>query len=889
MEYARTTWRVVLLTALLMGLQLATGALPVDAQGRTATLTITVLDQTNAVIPGATVTVVGTDATTRGKSIEPAKTAPDGTASVAGLPPGVYSVKAEFPGFETRLVPQVRVRPGGNKQVVLLPIAAVTAAVTVEQNKQEAAADPHGPSFGTTLTREQLDALSDDPDVLRQQLQDMAGPGAVIKVDSFEGAALPPKAQIRSIRISRDQFAAENHSAGGISVEIITQPGLGPVRYQTGLRFRDGAFSGRSPFAATTPPEQVKNYQMGMNGALVKNKASFALFVSGVSSYDTPLINAALAGGTRAEVLPLRTPRDNVNVNAQVDYALTLDQTLRFAYNVNHNTASNLGIGAYDEEERAYSTGATVHNLRAQHIGPLGRRAFMRSRAQLTWSDSDAHSLVEAPTIRVLDAFTRGGAQVAGGQHSRMLNLGTDLDYVRGIHSLRTGVAVDLARVHADDTTNYLGTYTFESLEAFSEGRPRSYTRRIGDPNIQYTNGQGAAYVQDDARVRRNLTVSAGVRYEAQTHVFDYNNVEPRIGVTWAPLKSGATTLRASWGLFYDWLPPTTYEQTLRVDGFRQQEVDILDPSYPDVPAVGAATPVARYLLGDGLQLPRSSRVSVGIDQRLAPRVQSNVTYAYVRGADVLRGFNLNAPVDGARPDPEFGNIIEVLSDAASRQKQLATSITVNPGALLPAFNAARVDWKRVTVFVNDTLGWLDNNTDGAFTPPATGTLLEEWGPAGQDIRHRVNVTVNNQIVRNLLVSMNVNASSGAPYTILTGLDDNGDLIFNDRPAGVGRNTQRGAALWTFNPAIGYTFTFGRRIDSLPPGIAVITNGTAPSVQSVNQSGDRFRLQLVLQTQNITNHPNYAGYSGTLTSPFYGRPTLVAGTRKIDLGVNFSF
>ena len=65
------------------------------------------------------------------------------------------------------------------------------------------------------------------------------------------------------------------------------------------------------------------------------------------------------------------------------------------------------------------------------------------------------------------------------------------------------------ARWQSNDTSNYLGTYTFESLEAFDAGRPRSYTRRIGDPNIRYNNLQGAVYVQDDMRVRRNLTLSA--------------------------------------------------------------------------------------------------------------------------------------------------------------------------------------------------------------------------------------------------------------------------------------------------------------------------------------------------------------------------------------------
>ena len=75
---------------------------------------------------------------------------------------------------------------------------------------------------------------------------------------------------------------------------------------------------------------------------------------------------------------------------------------------------------------------------------------------------------------------------MAGGQHAWTVNVGSDLDYVRGNHSFRTGVNFDGGRLRSDDATNYLGTYTFESLDAFDEGRPRSYTRRIGDPNISF-------------------------------------------------------------------------------------------------------------------------------------------------------------------------------------------------------------------------------------------------------------------------------------------------------------------------------------------------------------------------------------------------------------------
>jgi hypothetical protein len=871
---------------------LATSSAP--AQGAqpaaNATLHVTVVDTTGAVIVGATVTVSDPDAANKGVVPSATPTSAQGVATITRLVPGRYAIQAQFPGFQTRQLADVRVRAGDNKQVVVLEIEGVKQAVVVEQDKQQAAADPRGPSFGTTLTREQLEALSDDPDVLRQQLQDMAGPGATIKVDSFEGGALPPKSQIRSIRISRDQFAAEHHSAGGTQIEIITQPGMGPMRFHTGLRLRGGSLSGRHAITGTRAPEQFRNYMFGGGGTLIKNKSSFNIFVNGTDSFDTPNINVALVGGTRSEALQLRARRDNVNVFANVDYALTLDQTLRFAFNLNRNDNRNLGVGLFDEEERAYSTEGGSGSFRAQQIGPLGRRAFLRTRVQVAWSDTESQAAVEAPTIRVIDWFTSGGAQVAGGQHSRSVMFGSDFDYVRGIHTVRTGLQIDAARWRSNDTSNYLGTYTFESLEAYQANQPRSYTRRLGDPNLRYQNLQGALYLQDDARVRRNLTLSAGLRYEAQTHVHDRGNVMPRFGITWAPFAAGQTTLRASWGIFHDWLSTNTYEQTLRVDGFRQREIDMRDPPYPaDFLGLAAAAPVNRYVFGEDVKLPRSTRLSLGLDQRVVRGLQSSATYSYTRGGALARGLNRNAPFGGIRPDPEFGNIVEIVSDASSRQHQLQVNLTANPGALLPIANAASaplVNWKRTTMFFNYSLGSIENNTDGPFSLAPLGDQELEWGPANGDVRHRVNVSVNNQIIKNFLVSVNVNGTSGIPYTIRTGRDENGDLVFNDRPIGVGRNTERAAAHWTINTMLGYGFSFGP--SGAPPVIGVISGGGAPVVQSIDL-GPRYRMQFFVQAQNLTNRANYVGYSGTITSPFFGRPTSVAGTRKVEAGINFSF
>src|SRR5262249_34942563 len=141
------------------------------------TLRVTVVDQTNAVVVGATVTVTGET---------PVNTTDAGVAVVTGLKPGGYTIEVEVPGFEKRVLSDVRVRAGENRQVAVLEIQKMEAAVTVEQDKQQAASDRNGPSFGTTLTRDQIQSLSDDPTILQQQLEEMAGPGAVIRIDGFE-------------------------------------------------------------------------------------------------------------------------------------------------------------------------------------------------------------------------------------------------------------------------------------------------------------------------------------------------------------------------------------------------------------------------------------------------------------------------------------------------------------------------------------------------------------------------------------------------------------------------------------------------------------------------------------------------------------------------------
>ena len=93
----------------------------------------------------------------------------------------------------------------------------------------------------------------------------------------------------------------------------------------------------------------------------------------------------------------------------------------------------------------------------------------------------------------------------------------------------------------------------------------------------------------------------------------------------------------------------------------------------------------------------------------------------------------------------------------------------------------------------------------------------------------------------------------------------NGDLLFNDRPAGVERNTLRGAVQGGPGGQFSYSIPLRKRTGTLPPGIQVSNNNGAVTVNQFSDAA-RYWINLIAQAQNLTNHANYMGYSGVLGS-----------------------
>ena len=103
-------------------------------------------------------------------------------------------------------------------------------------------------------------------------------------------------------------------------------------------------------------------------------------------------------------------------------------------------------------------------------------------------------------------------------------------------------------------------------------------------------------------------------------------------------------------------------------------------------------------------------------------------------------------------------------------------------------------------------------------------------------------------------------ARSALPYNITTGVDTNRDTFFTDRPAGVGRNSGRGAAFWQAD------IRLSRRVRLR-----------------------RARLEVLGEIFNVSNRRNWIGHIGDKRSSRFGMPTAATGAREVQLGVRVEY
>ena len=344
--------------------------------------------------------------------------------------------------------------------------------------------------------------------------------------------------------------------------------------------------------------------------------------------------------------------------------------------------------------------------------------------------------------------------------------------------------------------------------------------------------------------------------------------------------------MRGGAGIFYDWFGAQTFEQTLRVDGQRQRDLVVTNPGYPNPFSGGTQTtlPPSRIQKDPNLDLPYLIQASLGLETKPFNLFRLTTNYQYQRGVHLLRGRNINAPMGMGlvRPIAGFGNITDIESSATSSVHRLM--IGVGPAKFVNGFF-----WSANYLLMKNT-----NDADSPFSLPTDNfDLRKERGPSASDMRQFFSAFFSRKLVKGFSLSAITNANSALPYNITTGFDNNGDSVINDRPAGVGRNSARGAGRWEVGARLSWGKDFGpEQKQTGGPQIKMvrINSGEGASAPSIGGGGTkRFRVELYAQAFNLLNHTNLGGFSGLQTSSFFGHATSAQLPRRMEVGTRFNF
>jgi len=813
----------------LVGLSHAAFAQGQAADG-TASIHGHIADQTGALIPGAIVTVTTAD----GKSVGTATADASGAYSVSGLAPGSYIVKTTFAGFADFQSQAIPVAGGQIKRVdVAMAIEVEQQNVVVTDDTPTVSVDAGSNASSMVLKDKDLDALSDDPDELSNELTALAGPsagpnGGQIYIDGFTGGQLPPKSAIREIRVNQNPFSAEYDRLGYGRIEILTKPGTDKLHGQVFVMGNDSATNTGSPFLPNVPPYYRIQYNASVSGALSK-KASFYMSVEQRDNHDQAIYNyfpAVLDPGTGLySISPTRAsgavsnPHNHINISPRLDLQLGNNDTMTLRYQWFYNSEAG-DIGSTELPSQSVTQTSKENSIQLSDSHIINDRMVNETRFEYRRSQDSTTPVSTSPTLMVSGDFTGGGAsEQASNDHTDHFELQNYTTMSLGSQTLKFGAWVRDNRDANSSFSNRNGSVVFtekgyvDALNALAQGQSLSSLPEGDFVSLSVTAGRtsyttnlfdGALFIQDDWKVNPRLTVSGGLRWETQNHLHDHNDWAPRVAFAYALDAKGKqpakTVLRAGYGIFYDRLPiGSLLAATQRGFNSGQVQTTAFSPSCLSgtdinnldfsgcVPAAPyAPTPQTTLVqISPTYHSPYTQQLGASLERQLTKSVTVTGTYLHSFGVHqiVTRDANPYTPVPGTtyynqstgpRLNSNLGIIQEYYPEAVFKQDQMILNVNARISQKLGFFG-----------FYN--LSFANTNGAGGFGGGSFASnsynLDQDYGRAAFVNRNMLFVMGNYTGPWALRFNPFLIARSGRPYNVVSGTDLTGDNFVNNRPS----------------------------------------------------------------------------------------------------------
>jgi hypothetical protein len=919
-----------------------------------------VTDPSGASVPAATVTATGPG----GATLE-MQTSEQGHYAFRHLAPGTYTVRIQVKGFAPFEKSGIEITPGGKSQVVdvQLTLTMSMQQVTVQAEGQRLSLSAENNAGALVLKGEALKSLSEDPDELQQQLQELAGPAA-----GPTGGQLPPKEAILEVRVNQNPFSAQYEKLGYGRIDIITKPGYQKFHGSVFTFANNSAFNSRNPFVGQEPNYHSEFFAGDVGGPLGK-KASFFFHVFHRKVIGNSIVNALdpnLATPTNFSEA-VRNPSDRTHYNPRVDFQLGKNNVLTVRGEFSTENAQNEGIGQFNLPSQAYNSSGHGNEIHISDTQVVSARTVSQTLFGYERDYNSQTPFSLDPTLRVVGAFNGGGTSSGLVQdttnHYELRNT-TAVSLAK--HSLTFGGELRDRNESVNSQSGFNGTFTFPTfaiyqttLQDLAENMTLAQIQAAGFGPSQFVVTTGnpvaragvldlALFVEDAWRVRPNISLTYGFRFETQNQISDHADFAPRLGLAWGLGHGQApkTVVRAGFGIFYDRFGESQVLQADQLNGIVQQQYIFYQPEFyyataplPPVntlPGASTTSTSGIYQISPTLRSPYALEAAASIERQISRGITTSVTYINTHGVHQFLTNNINAPLAGTydpmdpssavRPYGNIGNIYQYESVGIYNENQIIANFNVRAGA-------------RLNLFGFYTLSYANGDTAGVNSFPMNPyNIRADYGPAAFAVRNRFFVGGSFGAPYGFQISPFLVVTSGHPYNVTVGQDLNGDSIYNDRPAfasqgGTGSNIVAtpfgtfniapapgqavipinyltGPGQFSMNARVSRTFGFGKvaggegggphRYERRGGGLGgrgLSGGGGGGFFNQGAGENHRYQIEFGAMAHNVFNKVNLGTPVGNVTSPLFGQSTSLASgffggssaNRSINLFLRFSF
>jgi outer membrane receptor for ferrienterochelin and colicin len=928
--------------------------------GTSFTLAGTVFDPAGAVIGGATVTVANAEL---GVS-RTAQTNREGRYVFAALPPtGHYDITFAAAGFTTKTEKALAFQANTN------PVVDMTMSTGVVENRVEvsgatAQLETSTSEVDTTIPSQSLQNLPSNGRNFFDYI--MLTPGAVRNGTGSGAVTLNGQGireltiladgvpnQLREIRTDAGDLAGGNgtfsldvvqeinvvtngysaefgRSMAGV-VNVITRSGTNQV-HGDGFYFdRLAALGANDPLTHLNPKLNREQWGGTIGGPIIKDRLLY------LGNYEQTHQEQNASGITSVlQTNPgqlLQIPFRELKFFGKADYKINEANRLEGRYSIIRSRADNQNIGGLNTTQRADSVSDHTQDVEISDTTVITPRLVNEGRFAYT---RDVYLDYQASVGAALPPdFSKVPASAV---YAGVGNLGPDpnipqdlnengytgqdkLSQSFGNHELKFGGEYSKYVRFVTFYNNFTGTYTFAAGTPypFDPNNPKTfptqYTQAFGISGLNYNESLYGAFVQDDFKATRSLTINAGLRYDYETIMHDSNNFSPRLGFAWDVFKTGKTVLRGNYGIFYATIETSLInrESNNGPNGIKTISITPGDPLFPIYPnRIAALPPNAKVTLSDvfipitrglsttdfpdsvgnkygGLRVnPYTEQATLQVQQEMPHEIVLAVDYVNLHGVKLLRTEDMNLPpyfeigpgrtrtqaqADAQRPygvpsripgplGITFGGYRRLLiQDSGDQSFYNALNVRFKKRVGTRGTFEGFYTWSKA---ISDSDNFRENTA--LHVDPANYRI--DRGLSDQDRRNNFLINGFVQIPYGFRVGGILSAISGLRYSGAAGSDAMGIATTRDeRPLNGRRNAFGTQAAWNLDANL------------------------AKTIHIKNEQS----LDLRAETFNAMNHFNFAGVNNVIglnpAAPpaTFGRPTSAASGRTVQFGAKYSF